>query len=75
MDKERLTDLTAGVRVCRVCGVSFIGHGALCAEHQAEQQARQAAEVAAANARMEMRIKAQRQARRARARTEWVEAV
>ena len=75
MQKQLLTQLTAGVRKCRVCQADFIGHGTLCPTHAAELAAQIAQANAESEAITEARIEAQQAERKARRRTELVEAV
>ncbi|MFH0938952.1 MAG: hypothetical protein V1899_06700 [Planctomycetota bacterium] len=67
--KQLFTDLTDHDCTCRVCGVAYIGHGALCEKHQAPP----ILVCGQVNAIIEAREAADRAARKARGRTEWHE--
>lgn len=75
MNKQVMNELTAGIRLCRVCGAEYIGHGALCETHQAEYLAKQKAEAIEIEKRFKARLAQQSAARRAQRRQEWQEAI
>ena len=75
MDKPITQVPNPGLRVCRVCQVQYVGHGALCPTHAAEVAAQNALTNAALAAALETRLSAQQTERRARRRSEWRECV
>ena len=75
MEHELTSDLFAGERKCRVCGAAYFGFGALCETHRAELAAKQRQDAGQADARLEGRLAEQRAERRAKPRSEWIEAV